>query len=190
MTAHALAALLPIIELDGALVGQFMLARPLVVGALFGLALGEPMEGLTMGAVIEAFSTEEPPVGGRVPLNATVAAGVGVLVPLAPALALPVGLLAGWAHARGEQAVRQRRSALGARAETGESWASVIGRSLGLQAAWTAAVTALFLLAVAPAAAWAWRLLPEAARVGAGLAWTVAPWLAVAVLLKAFRRSV
>lgn len=186
---HALAALLPLIELDGALVGQLMLSRPLVVGCLFGLALGRAVDGLLAGALIEAFSAEEPPVGGRVPANPTVAAGVALLLGAPMPAALPAGLFAGWVHALGEQVVRQRRSSLCGAAERGAGWPRVIMSSLVLQAGWTAVVTGAAVLLGGPAVTALWLSAPEFVRGGLELAWKLGPWLAVAILLKAFRRA-
>lgn len=188
-TPALLAAALPVLELDAALVGQFMISRPLVVGALFGLGLWRPLEGLLVGAVIEAFGAEEPPVGGRVPLNGTVAAGVAMLMPLPLPAAFPAGLLAGWLHARGEQVVRQKRAALGGLAEAGAGWGRIIGLSLAMQAAWTAAVIAVVVFYAGPALSAAWLRAPALLKDGLEFGWALAPWLAVATLFKAFRRT-
>jgi mannose/fructose/N-acetylgalactosamine-specific phosphotransferase system component IIC len=71
----AAAAVLAAVELDASHAGQLMISRPLVLGPLIGLAFGQPGLGLGLGALYELFGLEEIPVGGHVPLNATVAAG-------------------------------------------------------------------------------------------------------------------
>jgi mannose/fructose/N-acetylgalactosamine-specific phosphotransferase system component IIC len=189
MTPFGLAALLPVLELDAAMAGQLMLSRPLVAGSLFGLALSRPVEGLMAGAVLEGMSAEEPPVGGRVPLNATVAVGVAMLMPLPLPAAFPVGLLAGWLHARGEQVVRQKRAVLGGMAERGAGWWRIIGLSLAMQICWTAVITASAVFLLGQPLASAWRQAPAPLRSGLEFAWSVAPWLAAATLFKAYRRA-
>jgi PTS system mannose-specific IIC component len=56
---------------------QAMLSRPIVAGALLGLTLGRPAEGLAMGAVLELFFLGAVNIGASLPDNelfATVAA--------------------------------------------------------------------------------------------------------------------
>lgn len=59
----ALALLGGAVALDGTSVGQFMLSRPLVAGALGGLAMGGPGEGIVAGLVLEALHLAVLPVG-------------------------------------------------------------------------------------------------------------------------------
>jgi mannose PTS system EIIC component len=49
--------------LDGTAVGQVLLSRPLVSGALAGLALGDPALGLLVGSILEAVYLVDFPVG-------------------------------------------------------------------------------------------------------------------------------
>ena len=50
----ALVALLGgVLALDGTSVGQFMLSRPVVAGALTGWMLGDPALGLLIGTLLE-----------------------------------------------------------------------------------------------------------------------------------------
>ena len=53
-----------VVGLDQASVPQVMLSRPLVAGMLGGLAVGQPLAGLAIGAVLELFALETLPVGG------------------------------------------------------------------------------------------------------------------------------
>lgn len=193
------AALVPVLELDATAAAQLMLSRPLVMGPLLGLALGQGALGLTLGAVLEGLLAQDLPVGSHMPLNATVALGVALLAaclpaPLAPALALPLGLLAGDLHARGEARLRQGRRGVCRAAEdrlagSGTvSWPRLIVPTLVGQAAWTALVTAVAVWGLAPAAAAAWTRAPECARAGLDFGWRVAPWLAMAGLFKALGR--
>lgn len=94
-----------LLGLDGTSVGQFMVSRPLVAGAIVGWALGDPRLGLTIGALLELYLIVSFPTGGaRFPEGATattvaVAAAVGVegagAVPLAVALGLVWGQIGG-----------------------------------------------------------------------------------------------
>lgn len=83
------------------LLGQCMIERPIVVGAVAGLMLGEPTLGITMGASLEAIFMGAVNIGGQVsaePASATVFAVVfamnsGIDPEAALALAVPIGVL-------------------------------------------------------------------------------------------------
>jgi len=90
-----------LLALDGTSVGQFMLSRPLVAGALVGWILGEPALGLTIGAILELYLLVSFPTGGaRFPEGATgtvvaVASAAGSTAPGAIPLAVGLGLVWG-----------------------------------------------------------------------------------------------
>jgi mannose/fructose/N-acetylgalactosamine-specific phosphotransferase system component IIC len=95
--AALLAILGGVVFLDQWPVLQSMLSRPLVVGALVGIILGRPTEGVLWGAVFEAIYLGVLPIGvARYPDS-----GLATLVGSAVALAAPVGVPppAGWAVA-------------------------------------------------------------------------------------------
>ncbi len=86
-----------VLALDGTAVGQFMVSRPLVAGALTGWLVGSPAVGLTVGALLEAYLLVSFPSGGaRYPEGATAAvvavASAGAADPLG---AVPLGLALG-----------------------------------------------------------------------------------------------
>jgi PTS system mannose-specific IIC component len=94
------------LALDGTAVGQFMVSRPLVAGALVGWLLGDPAAGITVGVILELYLLVSFPTGGsRFPEGATatvVAASATVVtdepgaLPLAVAVGLVWGQLAGY----------------------------------------------------------------------------------------------
>lgn len=95
-----------LLALDGTSVGQFMVSRPLVAGALVGWLLGDPVTGVTVGAILELYLLVSFPTGGsRFPEGATatvvavaasqVTDATGAL-PLAVAVGLVWGQLAGF----------------------------------------------------------------------------------------------
>lgn len=94
-----------LLALDATSVGQFMVSRPIVAGALTGWALGEPGLGIAVGAILELYLLVSFPTGGaRFPEGSTatvvaVAAAVGVTgdgaVPLAIGIGLVWGLVGG-----------------------------------------------------------------------------------------------
>ena len=53
-----------VLALDATSVGQFMLSRPLVAGALTGWMLGDPALGLLIGTVLELYLLVSFPSGG------------------------------------------------------------------------------------------------------------------------------
>ena len=90
------------LALDATSVGQFMLSRPLVAGALTGWMLGDPALGLLIGALLELYLLVSVPSGGaRFPegTTATVVAVATASASSAPGvipIAIAVGLL--WGH--------------------------------------------------------------------------------------------
>lgn len=75
-----------ILALDATGLGQTMISRPLVAGTLAGAAVGDPLAGLAVGAVLELLVLPEVPVGGgRVPEGWLGALAAAVAAPLLPA---------------------------------------------------------------------------------------------------------
>ena len=95
-----------LLGLDGTAVGQFMVSRPIVAGALVGWVLGEPTLGITIGAILELYLLVSFPTGGaRFPEGSTatvvaVAAASAVGVTGAMPLAIGFGLV--WGQLGGE----------------------------------------------------------------------------------------
>ena len=95
---------------------QIMIARPLVAGTVAGWLLGDPVTGLTVGAVLELFALEVLPVGAaRYPdygpaavSAAAVAAGAGLLRGVG--LAVAVGLVVAYTGEFTIQLVRRLNS--------------------------------------------------------------------------------
>jgi mannose/fructose/N-acetylgalactosamine-specific phosphotransferase system component IIC len=89
------------LALDGTSVGQFMVSRPLVAGALAGWLLGDPVTGVAVGAVLETYLLVSFPSGGaRFPEGATaavvaVASATWADLPGALPLGVAMGLLWG-----------------------------------------------------------------------------------------------
>ena len=94
-----------LLGLDGTSVGQFMVSRPVVAGALVGWAIGAPALGITIGVILELYLVVSFPTGGaRFPEGATAtavavasAAGVDAAggIPLGIAVGLVWGQLGG-----------------------------------------------------------------------------------------------
>ena len=95
----SLALLGGLLALDATSVGQFMVSRPLVAGALAGWWLGDLAVGLEIGAILELFHLSGVPAGGtRVPESgpASVVA-VAVSISAGGPGGLALGLVAGLA---------------------------------------------------------------------------------------------
>ncbi len=105
-----LAALLGgLLSLDRVLV-QTMVSRPIVVGPVVGLALGNPYAGLQIGAILELFWIDRLPIGIYIPPNDSLAAVAATsaaawmgrrpdgvtpeMIALAVLLAVPLGMIA------------------------------------------------------------------------------------------------
>ena len=192
------AAVASILGLDDVHVGQSMVSRPIVLGPLLGLFLGQPASGLAMGVACELLSLDDLPMGNRMPLNTSVATAVAILLAagdrgLVPDLALPAGLAAGWAHRHLESALRQRRRGLCGEAERQArdgkvpEFGRLAAKSLAEQAAVTFAFLCLVLFAGGPVLSLFWRHAPAAVRQGFGFAWAMAPWIGLGLLLNSLR---
>lgn len=170
MSFLALTLLGALLTLDGVTVGQFMVSRPLVAGALAGLVLGDPVTGLMVGAVLELFLLVSVPSGGGrfpEPGPATVVgvaaaawtAGTGGV-----ALGVAAGLVLGWLgavtqsmqrHANGRWVPDPAREAV-----TPDQVAAGHGLAIALDFARGALVTAVGLTAVLAAGPWVARGWP------------------------------
>lgn len=104
MVTHALLVALAVFLCFGGnyLTGQSMLERPLVVGLVTGLLMGDMRQGILMGASLEAIFLGNVNIGGVIsaePVTATVisttfAITAGVSKGAALTLAIPIGMLA------------------------------------------------------------------------------------------------
>ncbi|MBI5242054.1 MAG: PTS sugar transporter subunit IIC [Elusimicrobia bacterium] len=200
LTLPALSVCAAAMEADAVCVGQWMLSRPIIVGPLFGAALGAPFAGAALGAVFEAISLEAAPVGSFIPMNGAVAAACAVMLSagpdmLPPAAALPAGWAAGLAATRVEKIFRDHRARLSAEAAAlleegrGVPWSSFLIRSAGGYAAAVAALIYLAVAALGPAVGGLLDLLPAAARMGMTTAFNWAPWLALGILMHSLARG-
>jgi mannose/fructose/N-acetylgalactosamine-specific phosphotransferase system component IIC len=197
--AAAGAAGIAALELDAASIGTLLLSRPFVVGPLVGWARGDVWSGAALGAVFEAVTLFELPLGGCLDMSASVAAGVAAWlacgVPGVPLeAAFLAGIAAGALHARAESRLRRARGVLARRAEA----ATLAGEPAGLgaklasavavQAAATFAVCLLFLAVAAAVLPPLWVRLPSFAAVGARAAFLSAPWIGAGGLVASLGR--
>lgn len=193
------AALTALLEIDAAAVGPFLFSRPFIVGPLVGALFGNCWIGAGLGVAIEVATLEELPLGGRLGISSTVAAGVAVCLAAGP-LALPVeasfpaGLVAGWGHAFVERGLRSRRGRRIRRLEdelaAGGSprLGAAIASALGLQMAATFFLTLGAVLVAGDVISRLWPLLPQTLRSGMTVAVAAAPWLGAGGLAAALRR--
>ncbi len=102
MSLLLIALLGGLLALDNVSVGQTMVSRPLPVGFLVGLLLGDPLTGTQVGALLELYLLVVVPAGGGRNPEGSVATAVGVSAAvLAPGLTGLVfgvtgGLIWGW----------------------------------------------------------------------------------------------
>lgn len=99
-TALIVAFVAGIVEWDIYGWGQTMISRPIVVGMLMGLVLGDLTTGLIVGGTVELMYLGVIPVGAAVPPDATMATSIaaslailsGIEAEAAAALAVPVAV--------------------------------------------------------------------------------------------------
>jgi mannose/fructose/N-acetylgalactosamine-specific phosphotransferase system component IIC len=200
VSALAGAAGIAALELDAASIGPFLLSRPFVVAPLVGWARGDVWSGAALGAVFEAVTLAELPLGGCLDLSAPVAAGTAAWLACGPSglpleAAFLTGLAAGWVHARAERGLRRSRGALARRAEAElgagrpPRLGAKIASALTVQAAATFAVCLVFLAGASAFLPPLWARLPELALVGARTAFLSAPWIGAGGLVSALGRK-
>ncbi len=124
-----------LVGLDGTSVGQFMVSRPLIAGALAGWIVGDPATGIAMGAVLELFLLVSFPTGGsRFPEGSTatvVAVGTASAVGGPGALPLGVALGLAWGHLGGSTVTALRKANTRAAAAPGRPMGpGRVGRAL------------------------------------------------------------
>ena len=195
------AGVVALLELDAASIGPFLFSRPIFIGPLVGGAFGSPWAGAGIGVLFEALTLEDMPLGGRFGFSAPVAAGVAACLAAGPVklpseAAVLAGFLAGWAHARVEGRLRNKRGILARRAEAALTagdpprLGAKIASALTVQAAATFAVALAALAALGPVLSRLWPALPDFLREGARSAYLAAPWLGAGSLAAAlWRRS-
>lgn len=102
-----------LLGLDGTSVGQFMLSRPLVSGALAGWAVGDPATGILVGALLELYLIVAFPTGGAAfPEGATATVvAVGTATSFDLAGGVPAGLALGlvWGQVAGSSITWHRK---------------------------------------------------------------------------------
>jgi len=192
MMIVGLCALAALLELDTAYVGQFMLSRPTMAGAILGYAAGDFMTGLQLGLFAELLFLDHVPVGGNVPpsgvfwtVSALVAASI-FSVPLP--LAFFLGMLAGLLYSKLEIWLRSLRYNWSERIESEldnggcNLWKWVLkalamqyfcGFALALAASFAAGYTGAFL----------WQYMPRALQSGMTVAYLSIPWIGLAMLM-------
>lgn len=185
-------------ELDAASVGPFLLSRPIVLGPLLGLGLGEVASGAALGVALELCSLRVLPVGGALSWNAAVAAGTAVLLCAGPSR-LPLegaffsGLLAGRLHQAAEIRLRAARAAFGRAADRdAQKGRSRLGAYLisSLAAQFVMSVLLVVFVLRTAQPVWAglagWKVLAGALRA----AFMVAPWACLgSMLVSLWRRA-
>lgn len=194
----ALCAATALLELDDAHVGQWLLARPFVTATALGALLGSIVRGAALGAILELLVVDDLPMGHRIPLNGTIAAGALVLLTmgapdLEPAIAFPVAIAVGHLFRRVENAIRSMRADEARAVDDALSRGRRIpfGRILAKAVAIHYVIVAAFLYAavgtLGPLLAWAWPFAPSFLRSGAAWAFLAAPWLGLATVLNLTR---
>lgn len=188
--------------LDNAMVGQFMLAQPLVVGGLFGFLLGDVQAGLLVGAMVQLLWIGILPVGAYVPSDHTVTGGItaalsimlvadtGLPLTSTLALALAVAIPAGYLSGKLDILIRHLNSRIAGRGEwvaerygpPGIDWLNLSG----LVAAFLRnfIVYLIWLGPIALLVKFFFNQLPAAVVRGLDLVYWALPMLACAVVLE------
>lgn len=191
-----------VLALDYAMVGQFMISQPLVIGGIFGALLGDTATGVLIGALIQLIWISIMPVGAYVPPDYNVTGGVTVILTLmlvrqygfhlgtsmvlVLGMSIPAGILSG----KLDIVVRRFNIHLAQNAESLAGKYGLTGIALANLAGLAPAFLRnflIYLLWLGPGAWLAVRLsgnLPPQAAKGLGLVFWIIPALAFAVVLE------
>ena len=108
-------ALVALLELDTTYIGQLLISRPFIVGAIVGALSGDLFLGLQVGIFTELIYVDYLPIGGVVPPSGAITASVAILMNhffgMNIYFAFFVGILCGQIFSFVEKALRTKRSA-------------------------------------------------------------------------------
>ncbi len=111
-----------LLKLDNTYIGQFLISRPVFVGALLGMLFGDFCAGVQLGLFAEMLVLDHVPVGGHVPPAAIIwtvsALAMKIFMGVPVAWAFFGGFLLGISFPRIEEKLRHIRSGWNERAET------------------------------------------------------------------------
>lgn len=103
-----------LMELDSVQVAQMMLSRPIITAMILGYFNGCVMEALQMGFLVEIIFLDFMPIGGVVPPNGIMAASVSVLMfkysGINPSMAFFLGIFSALIYSKIEFDIRAFRS--------------------------------------------------------------------------------
>jgi len=109
-------ALVALLELDTTYVGQLLISRPFIVGAVLGALTGDLFLGLQVGIFTELIYIDYLPIGGVVPPSGAITAAVAILMNrffgMNIYFAFFVGIVCGQLFSFVEKILRTKRSAL------------------------------------------------------------------------------
>ncbi|OGS01330.1 MAG: hypothetical protein A3G41_02410 [Elusimicrobia bacterium RIFCSPLOWO2_12_FULL_59_9] len=198
ITLPGLCLLIALVDLDAMHAGQFMLARPIILGPVLGCLLGRLGDGIWMGILMELYCLETLPLGHIIPPNAAVAVGSTMMLlsaphPLAAPLAFPAGLSLGHLFSRVEAAIRRRRNgwmrSLEQLIATGKRvpWRLWLAKSLGIHVLAVGVFLYVAAMTVNPSLDLLWQWAPSEIRLGFEKAFEWAPWVGGTSLIYVFR---
>ena len=106
--------LIALLELDTTYAGQFLISRPLFVGAIFGALTGNLFLGLQIGIFTELIYIDYLPIGGVVPPSGTITSAVALMMnyffKMDIYFAFFVGIVCGQMFAFVEKFLRNKRA--------------------------------------------------------------------------------
>ena len=107
-------ALVALLELDTTYLGQLLISRPFIVGAILGALSGNLFLGLQVGIFTELIYIDYLPIGGVVPPSGAITAAVAILMNrffgMNIYFAFFVGILCGQIFSFVEKYLRNKRS--------------------------------------------------------------------------------
>ncbi len=108
-------ALVALLELDTTYVGQFLISRPMFIGAMLGALTGNLLLGLQIGIFTELIYIDYLPLGGAIPPSGTITTAITILMnyffKMDVYFAFFVGIISGQSFTFLERFIRDKRAA-------------------------------------------------------------------------------
>ncbi len=190
-----LCALLAFLELDVTYVGQVLISRPIVAGALLGMFSGDLFLGLQLGIFTELIYLDYIPVGGVVPPSGAISAGTAVL--LAHFFAMDIyfaffaGIITGIMFSFVEKGLRRYRTRIlpvveKALLEGKTSTGAVLAQSLVFQFLAVLIFLVVVCTLIGPLFAYFDEDIPQKMHIAFKFSYFVVPWIGLSVLFISF----
>jgi mannose/fructose/N-acetylgalactosamine-specific phosphotransferase system component IIC len=190
-----LCGVVALLELDTTYIGQILISRPVIVGAVLGSLTGNFFLGLHLGIFTELIYLDFIPIGGVVPPSGAISTGTSVLMAYFFGMdihfAFFVGIVSGIFFSFIERRIRRYRSEVLRRQESkiidgALSPLTLIVESLILQYLCVFTFMIVILTMVGPLFTAFNQSIPEKLNIAFKFSYFIVPWVGLSILFISF----